>query len=136
MRAAILALLFATTAHAAWDADPARGIATQTSADQTALVFVTCDGAFSFVRAKPAATIRFRIDGNTHWTLPAEPERAALTAGDAFVHSATLTDALLIELLDGMAMRVHWGDADFDRFSLMGFAAALEQLSCTTDTTL
>lgn len=136
MRATILALLFATPAHAAWDADPARGIATQTSADQTALVFVTCDGALSFVRAKPAATIRFRIDGNPQWTLPANPERADLTAGTAFVHASTLNSALLWELLEGMALGVHWGDADFDRFSLMGFAAALEQLACQTDITL
>jgi hypothetical protein len=136
MRAAILAVLFATQAHAAWNADPARGIATQTSADQTALVFVTCDGAFSFVRAKPANTIRFRIDGNTRWTLPAEPKRADLTAGTAFVHASTLNSALLIELQDGMALGVHWGDDDFDRFSLMGFAAALEQLACQTDNTL
>lgn len=102
------------------------------SADQTAMLVIACGGTMSFIRANPAASLDFRIDGNQHYTLKAAPTRIPANNGlpETFTHVTYMTGDLLWELMDGMKLMVNWSDADFDRFSLIGFTETMKTLDC------
>lgn len=132
MRAAILALLVCTASSHAYTVSDNRLLLTHISVDSTATLLLACDGTFSLARNTPAphAHISVRVDGNVAWDLTPDTRVYYSKTGSVVSHEVTMDSDLLWEMIEGMDLVVHWGDADTDRFSLMGFSEHLKQLNC------
>lgn len=139
MRAALIAMLLATaSSHALAEWISNGRMIGQDSVDYTAAVTLNCAGVLAFYRNSPAKGMRWRIDKHAVWNdVSPEIEPTAIETGTGFpmyAHRFSITPQLLKELTHGADLRVHWGDTDYDRFSLVGFTRAFDQLECTKKT--